>query len=155
MGSQTKDTPHVQLRWALEGDEAALSFLDHTGNVPQLAPDKWSAMLRAEHVFTFVGEVHGDVVAYIVAKLTPGIVRLLRMNVLPSYRRRGVGRDLLNFRTWSNDRRVLCDVLDSDLDAQLFLRACQFRAVNTFKGREGRRRRTWIRFIRQPMRRTR
>ena len=86
----------------------------------------------------FDGEYHGDVVcAYMIYELHPHKLHLLNFAVHPTYQRRAVGSQMVaklaSKLTVDRRNRILLEVRESNLPAQLFFKSQQFRAQSVLR----------------------
>lgn len=91
-----------------------------------------SALLSHSHFIGKVAVVGGDVVGHCIYRMNRDCKSVERFAVHPAYRRRGVGRAMLDHvmeKLTQSRPRLLIDVDEENLEGQLFLRACGVRAV--------------------------
>jgi [ribosomal protein S18]-alanine N-acetyltransferase len=88
-------------------------------------------LLRRDGIGGVVAEAGSLVVGFAIHERTHATLAVLALAVEPKFRRRGVGRRLVDHAIDRPDRpaRVVIDVPEADLDAQLFLRACGVKAI--------------------------
>lgn len=143
-----KITPHI--RWMIRRDMAEVMDIEGMcfKNSWVLGSDcepplKGSFVhhLRQRNCIGMVAEYDEKVVAYMVYGLGKTRIDVLRFAVLPSMQGRGIGRAMtekLKGKLSSQRRaRVVFGVDESNLDAQLFLRACGFKCVSVTHGMDG------------------
>jgi len=89
--------------------------------------------LRQRNCIGMVAECENRVVGYMVYELCKTRIHLLNFAVAPEHRRRGVGlqmiQKLVGKLSAQGRTRIVLEVRETNLPAQLFFRACQFRAV--------------------------
>lgn len=99
-------------------------------------------VLRQRNCLGMVAEIHsGDVVGFMIYALDPREVQLLNFGVGLPWERRSVGTqmiDRLKAKLSSHRRsRIMLELCETSLDAQLFFRAMGFRAVKVMRGEFG------------------
>ena len=130
------EATNVHIRWMIRRDVAdvlAIETASFTVGTCWTEQDLISS-LRDRDTIGMVCEVASEVVGFVVCKLLKKQIEVLNMAVHPAWRRRGVGRviiDKLVSKLSSHRRRsILIPVRESNLDMQLFLKALYFNAVN-------------------------
>ncbi|MDR3638871.1 MAG: N-acetyltransferase [Isosphaeraceae bacterium] len=131
----------VPVRWMIRDDVAAvLSIEGASFDRPWGAAELLSA-LRTEGVVGVVAESGGCVAGFMVYAPRGRAIDVLRLAVAPGARRRGVGRQLLGRLAArlapAGRTRIALGVPERLLTAQLFLRACGFRAIAIERGEGG------------------
>jgi len=128
-------SPTVQrcgLRWMIRRDvPEVMAIEDASFDYP------WDEMtfvrvLRQKNVIGKVATCDDRVVAFYVYALEKRMLRLLNLAVHPSWRRKGVGRLIVADLVGGASRRrgqIETLVAERSLGAQLFFRACGFRAI--------------------------
>lgn len=112
-------------RWSVKDFEVFLSAKD--GLASGLVAETWP---------------DGKVVGHCLYKMLPGEIGLVAVAVARGYRRRGVGQLLLKTLSMKlglgreSRQAIVSEVREGSLGAQLFLRACGYRAV-AVEGRRG------------------
>ena len=136
-----KGTPH-HVRWLIRRDDPVCQAID-----PTLTEED----LRDVHCFgrlcgNVVEDERGLVAGFMLYRLGQTSVELVRMAVLVTGRRRGAGRAMVErlvrkvrkSQEFEGAKRaldcVVADVPEDNLHAQLFLRACGFRATHVDRG---------------------
>lgn len=104
----------------------------------------FSWALQAPRVAGLLREtVEGRLRAFVWCELHARRVHLLNLAVAPSEQRQGLGRSLIEAliatqqREASGRGQLIADASEHNLPAQLFLRACGFRAYQTLRAAEG------------------
>jgi ribosomal-protein-alanine N-acetyltransferase len=81
-------------------------------------------------------EAYGQIVGFNIYELHKNRLHILRFATLPAYQRRGVGaamvRKLVGKLT-PNRCRIMLEIRESNVDAQLFFKAMGFRAVSLLR----------------------
>lgn len=128
----------VPVRWMIRDDVAAVLSIEAASFDRGWGAADLLRALRGGGVVGVVAESGGDVAGFMVYWPRGRTVHVLRMAVGPRFRRRGVGRQLLERLSArlapSGRTRIEVEVDERWLGAQLFLRACGFRAVAVARG---------------------
>lgn len=127
----------------IRGLVVASDMLSILGIENQSFKNPWSAddfirSLKHRNCVGTVAECAGFVVGFAINELHNTRLQLLSLAVHVDFRRRGMGRALLRgvsekFLT-RRRRRILLEVRETNLPAQLFFRSCGFHAVSVEKG---------------------
>ena len=129
---------NVHIRWQIRKDmEETLRIEAESFDVPWQEED-FLHCLRHRNCISMIAEHGGKVRGYMVYELAKTSIEILNMAVDPAYRRRGIGSQMVTklVSKLSNHRRtrLFMDVRESNLAAQLFLRAQGFRCVQVKRG---------------------
>jgi ribosomal-protein-alanine N-acetyltransferase len=92
--------------------------------------------LRQLSVTGVVAEHNDRIVGFMVYDGDHAKLQLLTLAVAPEFRRRGVGAQMvakLIRKLAGEQTRILTEVRETNLPAQMFLRACDFRAVSVLR----------------------
>ena len=126
----------VTIRWLLRRDLDQVLDIERRSFDEPWTPKVFTTTMRERCVSGMVAELYGDVVGYVVVWVSPsGEKELINLAVDYDYRKRGIGRKLVEC-VWSReskvrgDERLVTKIRESNLDAQLFFRACGFQAVD-------------------------
>lgn len=108
----------------------------------QCFPLPWSEeefirCLRNRNAIGMVAKAEERVVGFMVYELHRNLLHILNFAVRPSFQRRGVGTAMVNklIGKLSSERRnrLMLEICETNLNAQLFFRAKGFRAVSVLK----------------------
>jgi len=93
--------------------------------------------LRERMVVAFVVALDEVVVGYMITNLQKDYIELLNLAVSPSMRRQGVGKLMIDKMkeklSFEKRQRLVVDIVESNLQAQLFFKANEFLAVDIIK----------------------
>lgn len=127
--------PHI--RWMIRRDMEEVLAIERDGFPAPWTEDDFIRCLRQRNSVGMVAEVGLAVAGFMVYELAPSRLILLNLAVASRYRRRGIGLALLNKLRGKlqpeKRRRLTMLVAEHNLDAQLWLRACDVRAVRTVR----------------------
>lgn len=94
-------------------------------------------LFRRKNSASFVVTHEGKVVAFAVLEVFKEFFQLLNFAVHPKYRRRGVAKGLIGYianqLSPTKRKKIVVEVRESNLEAQLFLRDSKYRAVEIMR----------------------
>lgn len=135
--SSVKTETRVHIRWMIRRDMPEVLHIEQAAFDRPWTEEDFLKALRQRNCIGMVAE-HGDrIVGFMVYELLRGKINLIDLAVHPEFRRRGVGRQMVaklvgklsvRLRT-----RVIGCVRESSLDAQVWLRACGFLAIDILR----------------------
>jgi len=127
----------VQIRWMIRRDMPQVAWIEHLSQEFPWCEEEFVRCLRQRNCIGMVAEHREHVVGFLVYELLNSRLHLLNMAVHPDYRRRGIGTQLVQkiVSKLSQHRRdrITIAVRESNLPAQLFFRACGFRATRVLR----------------------
>lgn len=127
----------VHIRWMLRHDMPDVLAIEAESFELPWPEEDFMRCLRRRHSIGMVAEYDERVVGFIVYELIRSKIHILNLAVGRDYRRRGVGRQLIEKQTQKlrpgGRCRVSVEVRETNLPAQLFFSACGFRAVNVLR----------------------
>ncbi len=137
MSLQDKQDVRVHIRWMIRRDMAdVLGIEDHSFEFPWSEED-FVHCLRQRNCIGMVAECEGRVVGFMIYELHKNRLHILNFAVHRNFRRRGIGKEMANklLGKLSNQRRsrILLEVRETNLCAQVFFRAAGFRAVGVLR----------------------
>ena len=133
MTLQPTQQVRVHIRWMIRRDmEDVLSIERHSFEFPWFEED-FIRCLRQRNCIGMVAE-HGErVVGFMIYELHKTRLHILNFAVAPEFRRRGVGRQMVDklVSKLSSQRRtrITLEVRETNLPAQLFFKQLSFRAT--------------------------
>lgn len=118
----------VTMRWLIRADLPAVAAIDAASFSEPWSADELLAAIRTTGGSGAVAEDDEDVVGFVIYDLQPARIVVRRLAVTPAFRRRGIGRALLDRvreRLYSSgDRRsIYLEVPEDSLSGQLWLRS--------------------------------
>jgi ribosomal protein S18 acetylase RimI-like enzyme len=133
---KVKEQLHV--RWMIRRDMGKVMEID-LGAYPNSpwGEDQFILMLRKRNVIGMVCEHDDETVGFMLYELQKSRLVISRFAVDPWYTRNGIGTkmiDKLTGKLYERRARIVVDVVESNMEGQLFLRAMGFRAVDILKG---------------------
>lgn len=131
-----EDHMKVHIRWLIRRDmPQVLEIEKQSFELPWSGQD-FVRCLRQRNCIGMVAEDNERVVGFMVYTLYKTRLHLLNFAVHPSFRRRGIGRQMLDklVSKLSYERnRIMLEVRETNLDAQLFFKKSHFRAISVLR----------------------
>lgn len=137
----TKQPIHV--RWMIHRDRPQVSAIDEASFATPWSDCEFKQSTRQRNCIGMVAEDPDDysgkrILGYMIYELHKSRLQIIKIAVDPNRRNRGVGNaflDKLKGKLSTERRnRITIEVRESNLDAQLFLRACGFAATKIIRG---------------------
>jgi ribosomal-protein-alanine N-acetyltransferase len=136
-GMDAKQQQRVQIRWMIRRDMAEVLEIENEGFEFPWCEDDFIRCLRQRNCIGMVAEMNDRVVGFMIYELHKTRLHLLNFAVARQYRRQGVGDQMLAklVAKLSSQRRtrILLEVRETNLAAQLFFRKLGFRAVSVLR----------------------
>ncbi len=134
---QTQEV-RVHIRWMIRRDMPEVLATEKASfEFPWLEED-FIRCLRQRNCIGMVAEHDDRVVGFMIYELHKARIHVLNLAVAPTYRRRGVGSQmvakLVAKLSLQRRSRVVLEVRETNLAAQLFFRENGFRAVSVMRG---------------------
>lgn len=128
------EPPRPHVRWMIRRDMDEVLAIENASFDFPWCEDDFIRCLRQRNCIGMVVEYDERIAGYMVYDLHKTRLHLLSFAVASRFRKQGFGRILLDklIGKLSPDRRlrIATEVRETNLDAQLFFRACGFRAVS-------------------------
>ena len=128
---QTKKTFHVHIRWMVRRDMPNVLAIENESFEYPWTEDNFVMVLRRRNCIAMVAEVDERIVGFMVYDLYKNNLQLRNIAVDPDCRYRGVGKSMiekLRSKLVEGRRsRIVMKVRETNLNGQLFLKACGFR----------------------------
>lgn len=122
------------IRWMIRRDMPVVLAIEGDSFEFPWSEDEFIRCLRQRNCIGMVVEVKESVVGFMIYELHKNRLHLLDFAVDPRFRKRGAGKAMLEKleSKLSRDRRnrILLEIRESNVDGQLFFRACGYRAVS-------------------------
>jgi ribosomal-protein-alanine N-acetyltransferase len=137
MGSDQQLEVRVHIRWMIRRDmPEVLDIENQNFEFPWLDED-FIRCLRQRNCIGMVAEHEDRVVGFMIYELHKTRIHVLNFSVAPGYQRRGVGSQMVAklIAKLSTQRRsrIVLEVRETNLAAQLFFRENGFRAVSVLR----------------------
>lgn len=137
MSSYSRQDVQSHIRWMIRRDMAdVLAIETHSFEFPW-CEDDFIRALQQRNCIGMVAELDGKIVGFMVYELHKTQIHVLNFAVAEDLRRRGIGGQMLTklIGKLSHQRRtrIVLEVRETNLAAQLFFRANGFRAVSVLR----------------------
>lgn len=130
-------TACVHIRWMIRRDMPAVLAIESESFEFSWTEDDFIRCLRQRNCIGMVAEQDGRVVGFMIYELHKNRLHILNFAVAAESRRQGVGRvmvgKLLSKLTHERRNRVMLEVRETNLEAQLFFKQLGFRAVSVLR----------------------
>ena len=127
----------VQIRWMIRRDMSSVLDIEKECFEFAWSEEDFIRCLRQRNCIGMVAEREDDVVGFMIYELHRNRLHVLNFAVRSGTRRRGVGSamidKLVGKLAFQRRNRIVLEVRESNLSAQLFFRACGFRAISVLR----------------------
>lgn len=137
MSSRSKEQLRVHIRWMIRRDMPEVLEIENEGfEFPWLEED-FIRCLRQRNCIGMVSEHQDRVVGFMIYELEKSRLHVLNFSVARKIRRQGVGQQMIDklISKLSHQRRtrILLEIRETNLQAQLFFSKCGFKAVSVLR----------------------
>ncbi|MEN6407214.1 MAG: ribosomal protein S18-alanine N-acetyltransferase [Thermoguttaceae bacterium] len=137
MQIEQKQEVRVQIRWMIRRDMAEVMAIEQESFEFSWLEDDFVRCLRQRNCIGMVAEHDDRVVGFMIYELHKSRIHVLNFAVAEAYRRRGVGSQMVAKLTaklsMQRRSRIVLEVRETNLGAQLFFRENGFRAVSVLR----------------------
>jgi ribosomal-protein-alanine N-acetyltransferase len=137
MLSQRKQEVCVHIRWMIRRDMPEVLAIENRSFEFPWSDEDFIRCLRQRNCIGMVAEFDERVVGFMIYELHKNRLHVLNFAVRPEFRRRGVGnsmiRKLMGKLSEQRRNRILLEIRETNLGAQLFFRDCGFRAISVLR----------------------
>lgn len=127
----------VHIRWMIRRDMPEVLGIESSAFEFPWSEDDFIRCLRQRNCIGMVAECQDRVVGFMIYELHKNRLHILNFAVHPDYRRRGVGRQmclkLASKLSPQRRSRIMLEVRETNLGAQLFFREVGFRAISVLR----------------------
>ena len=127
----------VHIRWMIRRDMPAVLSIEEASFEFPWCEEEFIRCLRQRNCIGMVAERNDQVVGFMIYELHKNRLHLLNFAVDPLGRRQSIGRSMLDklVSKLSHDRRnrIMLEVRETNLDAQLFFKQLGFRAISVLR----------------------
>jgi len=131
------DRLRIQLRWMIRRDMPEVLAIEQEAFEFPWSDEDFTRCLRKRNCIGMVAEVGDSVVAFMIYELHRTRLHVLNFAVRRSHRRLGIGTQMMGklFAKLSVERRdrILLEVRERNLPAQVFFRSLGYRAITVLK----------------------
>ena len=137
MSSKTDFDISVHIRWMIRRDMPEVLDIEKSSFEFPWSEEEFIRCLRQRNCIGMVAEYDERVVGFMIYELHKNQLHVLNFSVRPDARRRGVGQQMINklVGKLSQQRRnrIVLEIRETNLAAQLFFRNSDFRAVSVLR----------------------
>ena len=137
MATTEGDRLRIQLRWMIRRDMPEVLSIEQEAFEFPWSDEDFTRCLRQRNCIGMVAEAGDSVVAFMIYELHRTRLHVLNFAVRRSHRRLGIGSQMMEklFAKLSVERRdrILLEVRERNLPAQLFFRSLGYRAITVLK----------------------
>jgi ribosomal-protein-alanine N-acetyltransferase len=127
----------VHIRWMIRRDMPEVLDIETRSFEFPWSEEDFIRCLRQRNCIGMVAEYDERVVGFMIYELHKNRLHILNFAVRTEFRRRGVGwsmaRKLVGKLSQQRRNRILLEIRETNLDAQLFFRQCGFRAISVLR----------------------
>ncbi len=128
---------NVQIRWMIRRDMQSVLDIEQASFEFAWTEDDFIRCLRQRNCIGMVAERNDQVVGFMIYELHKNRLHVLNFAVHQDYRRLKIGQSmvekLMAKLAFQRRNRILLEVRESNLDAQLFFRNVGFRAISVLR----------------------
>ncbi|MCA9148737.1 MAG: ribosomal protein S18-alanine N-acetyltransferase [Planctomycetales bacterium] len=137
MSLDGKQELRVHIRWMIRRDMPEVLEIERQSFEFPWSEEDFIRCLRQRNCIGMVAEHDDKIVGFMIYELHKNRLHILNFAVHEDFRRSGIGRQMnskLNSKLSHQRRtRILLEVRETNLDAQLFFRAAGYRAVSVLR----------------------
>jgi ribosomal-protein-alanine N-acetyltransferase len=137
MSTGEKQSLGVHIRWMIRRDMTEVLAIENGSFEFPWTEDDFIRCLRQRNCIGMVAEHDERVAGFMIYELHKTRLHILNFAVHPEYRRRGVGAHMVDKLTgklsYQRRTRILLEIRETNLPAQLFFRALGFRAISVLR----------------------
>lgn len=132
-----KKETKVHIRWTIRRDMPEILEIENLSFPESWSEEDFVNCLRQRNCIGMAGEINDRVVAFMIYELQKTQIQILNFAVHPDYRKSGIGSQLVEklIGKLSSERRtrLILEVRDRNLTAQVFFRSLGFRATRVIR----------------------
>ena len=137
MSTHDKQCLAVHIRWMIRRDMPEVLGIEENSFEFPWSEEEFIRCLRQRNCIGMVAEHDERVVGFMIYELHKTRLHILNFSVHPDFRRRGIGlqmtEKLVSKLSRQRRSRILLEVRETNLHAQLFFRAAGFRAISVLR----------------------
>jgi ribosomal-protein-alanine N-acetyltransferase len=137
MGTNQKEQLRVHIRWMIRRDMQEVLDIENEGFEFPWYEEDFIRCLRQRNCIGMVAEHNDQVVGFMIYELEKSKLHLLNFAVSRQFRRQGIGSQMIDklIGKLSHQRRtrIVLEIRETNLPAQLFFKGCGFRAVSVLR----------------------
>jgi ribosomal-protein-alanine N-acetyltransferase len=137
MSTQQQQEARLHIRWMIRRDMAEVLEIESESFEFPWSEEEFIRCLRQRNCIGMVADCDDKVVGFMVYELHKTRLHILNFAVSQAWRRQGIGRKmagkLVGKLSAQRRTRIVLEVRETNLDAQIFFRSQGFRAVNVLR----------------------
>ena len=137
MSLERKQELRVHIRWMIRRDMLEILEIEKQSFEFPWCEEDFIRCLRQRNCIGMVAEQDDQVVGFMIYELHKNRLHILNFAVHPDHRRQGVGHamvsKLLGKLSHERRNRIMLEVRETNLDAQLFFKSIGFRAISVLR----------------------
>ena len=137
MSTHEKQSVSVHIRWMIRRDMHEVLVIEESCFEFPWSEEDFIRCLRQRNCIGMVAEHDGHVVGFMIYELHKTRLHILNFAVHPDFQRRQVGsqmmQKLVGKLSQQRRSRIVLEVRETNLDAQLFFRRLGFRAISVLR----------------------
>jgi ribosomal-protein-alanine N-acetyltransferase len=137
MATAQRSKSCVHIRWMIRRDMPSVLAIEEASFEFPWSEEEFIRCLRQRNCIGMVAESDDEVVGFMIYELHKNRLHLLNFAVAPEFRRTSVGSSMIEKLTGklSLERRsrIMLEVRETNLDAQLFFKSLGFRAISVLR----------------------
>jgi ribosomal-protein-alanine N-acetyltransferase len=127
----------VHIRWMIRRDMPSVLAIESESFEFPWTEEEFIRCLRQRNCIGMVAELNEQVVGFMIYELHRSRLHILNFSVHSQFRRQGIGsamiEKLVSKLSYQRRSRILLEVRETNLAAQLFFRSLEFRAVSVLR----------------------
>lgn len=127
----------VQIRWLIRRDMPEVLQIEQESFEYTWNEEYFLSCLRQRNCIGMVAEHNHQIVGFMIYELHKSMIQVLNFAVAPEYRQQGIGRQMvqrvIDKLSQQRRREIVLEVRETNLEAQLFFRKMDFRAVSVLR----------------------
>lgn len=137
MGSTNSNTVCVHIRWMIRRDMPEVLQIENRSFEFPWSDEDFVRCLRQRNCIGMVAEHDERIVGFMIYELHKNRLHILNLAVRDDMRRRGIGtqmiKKLISKLSYQRRNRIMLEIRETNLTAQLFFRGHGFRAVSLLR----------------------
>ena len=137
MTTEEKKNLSVHIRWMIRRDMSEVLRTEETSFEFPWSEDDFIRCLRQRNCIGMVAEHDDTIVGFMIYELHKTRLHVLNFCVNPEFRHRGAGAQMINKLigklSYQRRTRIMLEVRETNLPAQLFFRSTGFRAISVLR----------------------
>lgn len=128
---------NAHIRWMIRADMPSVIAIEEASYGSPWSEEEFLRVLRQRNVIGMSIDIEKVLVGYMVYEIHTSRLHLSNLAVHPENRREGIGHALIEKMqsklAFGRRNRITCEIRETNLAGQLFLRSQGFRAITVFR----------------------